>query len=643
MKNKMGDFMKFLKYFLLWFITIIYFELIFNIFSYDNLLFSTFVNIFVFASFFALLFSLICGLINKNSIIRNILLFVFGFYFSAQFIFYDVFLSYFSFSMLGMSEQLVSFLPEAVNVVLENFYVVILFFLPFILNIIFRKKLVIERFNKFDYLYSLIALIIVLIMLVFNINFNKNKANSVYDLLFNINENALNIEKLGVIPSIFIDITRSIFGFENEVIIEPEVDEPEDIITEYGYNVLDISFNNTSNKNIKAINDYINSITPSQKNEYTGIFKGYNLIYITAESFSELGVSEELTPTLYKLMNSGFVFNNFYTPNNTSTLGGEFQSITGLFANGTALSQWRKGTNTFPQGLSTVFENVNYNTFAYHNHNYAFQNRNKYMKSLGFDNYKGCYNGMEKLINCKSWPESDDEMMTATINEYVDKQPFLAYYMTVSGHLEYNFDGGNAMALKHKSKVEHLNYSNEVKAYLATQIELDLALENLLKTLEEKGVLDKTVIVMQADHYPYRLSLKDINSLSTYKRDSIVEANHNALIIWNPNIEKTVVDKVCMSIDVIPTVYNLFGIEYDSRLFVGNDIFSNKDGLAMFANRSWVTEYGTYYANSSKFVPNSEDVSSEYIEKINNIVNNRMNISKMIINNNYYKYITINE
>ena len=114
--------MKFFKCFLLWFITILYFELVFNLFSYETFLFSTFINILIFSLFFSVLFSFICGLTNKNHIIRYILLFIIGFYFCAQFIFHDVFVSYFSFSMLGLSEQLVSFFEETVNAIVENFY-----------------------------------------------------------------------------------------------------------------------------------------------------------------------------------------------------------------------------------------------------------------------------------------------------------------------------------------------------------------------------------------------------------------------------------------------------------------------------------------------------------------------------------------
>ena len=374
------------------------------------------------------------------------------------------------------------------------------------------------------------------------------------------------------------------------------------------------------------------------QNKYTGIFKDYNLIYIVAESFSEIGISEELTPTLYKLTHSGFVFRNYYTPNTLSTIGGEFQALTGLYPDSSILSKWRKGNNYFPYALGTIYSGLEYNTFAYHNNWYGFQDRHKYLKSQGFTNYLGCSNGMEKRMNCKAWPQSDLEMMQATTVDYLGKdKPFLAYYMTVSGHFSYNFSD-NSMAYKNRHLVNNLNVSTAAKAYVATQIELDRALEYLINELDSQNELDNTVIVLMADHYPYKLSMNDVNSLSSYQRDNVVEVNHNALILWNSKMETVYIDKPCMSSDVLPTIYNLFGIEYDSRLFTGQDILSNSDGLVILSNRSWVTDKGTYFSNNTNFVP-KEEVEDDYVTDINNIVKNRMNISKLIIKNDYYNYL----
>ena len=145
---------------------------------------------------------------------------------------------------------------------------------------------------------------------------------------------------------------------------------------------------------------------------------------------------------------------------------------------------------------------------------------------------------------------------------------------------------------------------------------------------------------MLADHYPYDLSMDDINSLSTYQRDETVEVNHNALVLWNSKMETVEVNKVCQSVDVLPTVLNLFGIDYDSRLLTGRDILSDAEGLAIMKNHSWVTDKGTYYAASGTFVPKEGQIVEDgYADNISTRVNNRLNISRMIIANNYYSYL----
>ena len=53
-------------------------------------------------------------------------------------------------------------------------------------------------------------------------------------------------------------------------------------------------------------------------------------------------------------------------------------------------------------------------------------------------------------------------------------------------------------------------------------------------------------------------------------------------------MKSVTVDKVGMSIDVLPTVLNLFGMEYDSRLLMGSDILSSCSGLVIYNDRSWI-------------------------------------------------------
>ena len=614
-------------------LSILYLEFLFGLLTIDVYSRSSIINIVI----FSLIVSTIITILN-NKIISYITYGILGFYFSMQFILKKVFGFYFSFNLFKLTDQILKFGNETIISILKNIYAIVLFFLPLIFLIIYRRKIVKET----NILKYICVLLIGIGLFGLDIKLQKNNENSIYYLYTSINDTSLNNEKLGVINSGILDLHRTIFGFKEKIEPVISIDESDDIF-EYKDNKLNIDFKNlrTNNSEIASLNNYMDSISPTKQNKYTGIFKGKNLIYIVAESFNEIGVREDLTPTLYKLVNSGFKFNNYYSSNNLSTIGGEFQALTGLYADSSILYTWRRGLNYFPYGLANVFKKEGYNTFAYHDHFYNFQDRDKYLKALGFDNYKGCYNGLEDKIKCNIWPEYDTEMIRATTDDYLNStEPFMVYYMTVSGHLAYNF-GGNEVAIKNREKVNNLPYSDSVKAYLATQIELNDALELLINTLEEKNKLDDTVIVLLADHYPYGLTVDQINEISDYKKDGIIGVNDSNLIIWNSKLKTIEVDKVSMSIDVLPTVYNLFGIDYDSRLFAGSDILSTREGMAIFNERSWVTDKGKYFGSSNNFVQ-SEEVDGNYIKTINTIMNNKISISKLIVKNNYYDYLKNN-
>ena len=636
------------KKFSLYFISIFILEIAFKLIMHISFDLTGFINTFLYIIIISSVLCIITNMFNKivNTIFTSISLFIIGLLFSIQCVFHNVFKVYFSLTNLGLGDQLSDFMDETINAILENIVYILIFMLPFILYLIFKKKFNLTKNTLNSYIAYLSIIAISLSLLVVNIVSTKKRDHDLFDLYFNVNEVTLNVNRLGVLNSYFLDFNRMVFGFKEKInkvnmddihkVEEKEEEKIEEPIV-YEPNKLELNFKETSNSTIKMINDYIENETPTMKNQYTGMFKDYNLIYITAESFSEIGISEELTPTLYKLTHSGFMFDEFYTPNNLSTIGGEFQSLLGLYPDSSILTKWRSGSNYFPYGLGYIYKGLGYSTFAYHNNSYVFQDRNKYIKSQGFDNFLGCYNGMEKRMNCKAWPQSDDEMMEVTIPDYINSEtPFLAYYMTVSGHFGYNFVD-NAMATKNRSYVKDLDLPETAKGYVATQIELDKALGRLLNELEKAGKLDKTVIVLLADHYPYELELSSINSLSTYTRDETVGVNHNALIIWNNKLEDMHITKPCMAADVLPTVYNLFGIDYDSRIFTGKDILSDSFGIAIMRDRSWVTDKGIYYASSRKFEGEAPD--ENYVSNVNSLVNNRLNISKSIISTDYYNYL----
>lgn len=406
---------------------------------------------------------------------------------------------------------------------------------------------------------------------------------------------------------------------------------------------------NETDTEVKELHDFFSTRTPTNKNEYTGKYSGYNLIYITAEGFSPYAIDKELTPTLYKMYNKGYKFTNFYTPIwGVSTSDGEYVNCTGLIPKSGVWSFYRSGAQKNNMYFTMGRQFLNSGTqkvYAYHNHTYSYYHRDVSHPNMGYT-YKGYGNGLENSLT-KSWPESDLEMIEATADEYItSNSPFHAYYMTVSGHMDYTFTG-NAIARKNRKYVESLNTSETVKAYYACNIELDRAMKLLLDKLEAAGVAEKTLIVISPDHYPYGLEDKEsenkyhyIEELAGHSIETNFELYKSVLLMYCPEMTESVtVDKYCSSLDILPTLSNLFGFEYDSRLLMGKDIFSDSEQLVVFSNRSFITNKGMYNSQTRKFTSfdGSElNVSEEYLLKIKKEVNNMFVASAGILDCDYY-------
>lgn len=402
-----------------------------------------------------------------------------------------------------------------------------------------------------------------------------------------------------------------------------------------------------SDSNIQKMHSYFSKVTPTNKNEYTGKFKDKNLIFIVAEGFSPYAVDKDLTPTLYKLSHEGIQCTNYYTPGwGVSTSDGEYTSLLGLMpATGVRSMEYSADRNMY-FSLGNLMKKQGYKTYAYHNHTYSYYGRDKSHPNLGYT-YKGIGNGLKLDYSSyytkpttTRWPNSDYLMALATEEEYMNDGPFHTYYMTVSGHMLYTFMG-NSMSAYHRSKVEHLPYSDEVKAYLACQIELDLMVEELVSTLQKKGIADDTVIVLTADHYPYGLQQNNApdyySELAGHDTSSTFEKYKNTLIMWHEGLESIVIDEPTYSIDLLPTLCNLFGLEYDSRLLMGRDFLSDSTPLVCFANRSWVTDIGRYDASTKTFTANEGvSVPEGYAKAVSNIVALKFKYADQILKRDYY-------
>ncbi len=692
MREKTGEAVRSPECFFAVFLLLI--ETIFHIRRFGGLSINLFNKVY-FAVVIALVLGYVISLLPRKAgkIVSAVLVVILSIYFLVQLIYSSVFANYFSLSATGgVANQALDYKSTiAASVVKE--------IIPFLLIAVVMTAALLYIFKWSDFEKHGFTTYIVMAGVIITVGFyyfiilsvQGDDKNSPSAILKNYSSVEMSVEKLGVTETMIRDGVYAVMhinksdgadtdtGFEHEAYVASteelpaeagtgaateevtesplasEADasgteeETEQEVKMYSAQVLPVDLGRmseiTTNESVLKLNSYINSSTPTYTNDYTGMFEGYNLIFITAEGFDGYVIDKKRTPELYKMSHNGFVFKNFYTPLwYGSTLGGEYANLTGLMPkNGGYLSMQMVGQrgNTMPFTLGNELKNQGYNVYAYHNNGYTYYDRNISRPYFGYENFVGVGNGLpyEKTQGgSMMWPQSDAFMEESTFSEYASEEPFHVYYMTVSGHLEYDF-GGNAMAKKNEDKVKDLYYSQTTKAYIACQLEFELMMEELNADLEKAGIADKTLIVICGDHIPYD-NMEIPNELAGSYLDRTFECYRNSLIIYSVSMEEPIkVDKVCSSLDILPTVLNLMGLPYDSRMLVGRDIMSDSPGLVIMHDGSFIADGFRYNASTGEVISRGGKVSDSELENLKSTVSNRFRMADAICELDYYKYV----
>lgn len=473
------------------------------------------------------------------------------------------------------------------------------------------------------------------------------------------------VQSMGLGPSLILESSRgSVEAQEPEFVVQPaptappamvptevqasdqQETQPQEVV--YGDQVMervDFAELAKNKSSVSGVYQYLASQTPAKKNEYTGLFQGKNLILITAEAFAAEVIDPELTPTLYRLANEGIRFTDYYQPAwGASTTSGEYSNLMGIMptSGGACMMEARQQKMFLTMGYQ--LEALGYKSLCYHANDATFYNRNQTHTKLGYEDFIAIGTGLTGLSS--NYPYSDLETINLTMDDYIYDQPFNVYYMSFSGHSPYTKQANDNTA-KYFDQVDHLDHSDTVKGYLASQLDLEAALTCLVAKLEELGIEDDTVIAMGTDHYPYGLTKSatwknttdHMAELFGVERYDMFGRDHSALIIWSGCLEDMdlVVDAPVFSLDILPTLSNLFGVEYDSRLLVGRDVLSDQEPIIFWPNYSWKTDKGTYDRSKNTFTPvEGVTVEDGYIDRINAIVANRITYSRSVTDKNFF-------
>lgn len=654
-------------------LALLYHELLLRAFDTQNAFFrGTLVMVVLFSIATGLLLSLLVNLLHNRRLAQVLTLVVTALWtllLCVEYCCRSYFKSYFSVGFIcTMTGNVVTGFGSTIpGIVAQRLPFIIAALLPLALCILLRKRIVTEhRMSKWSLLF--VTAVSVIFLLIGEGLARWGTYGDSYT--YNFQTDAA-VSQFGLHTAVRLEAEYALFGTPQPKLELPtQEDEPDDppaatTPVEYGYNALDIDFqalaDSASDSALRSMAQYFGSLTPSKKNEYTGLFQGKNLVLITAEAFSPWFISRELTPTLYKLTHEGFVCENYYQPGwGQSTTGGEYAVMTGLLPTwvGSNVSFYASANDDMPFALGNQLRALGYRTGAYHDNIYNYYNRDKTHPNLGYD-YQGVGSGLT-VTEDGSWPYSDLEMVQNTIGDYIDGYvsdgtPFHVYYMTVSGHGSYGW--GHAMAAKNRAKAQaaYPNASTQVQSYVAANLELENALTCLLEQLEAAGIAEDTVICMSADHYPYLLAepetdyYNELRGVVDSERDT--DRYRNALVLWCGGMENAVtVTEPCSAVDIVPTLSNLFGLEYDSRLLSGRDVL-DKDYdagsasgsiplviLPTSSGNSWATAAGVFEASTRTFNARpGVTVEEDYVSRVNNIVALQYNYAQQLIARDYYR------
>ena len=576
-----------------------------------------------------------------------------------QLVYHCIFGDFMPVSQIGMGGNVVvNFNSQLLYGIRQNLLKILLLLLPLIAVILclaLRRGQALKLRLRWKQALASFAVLLALLLTVTGLMYvGRDNAFSAYRTFTNVNTSTdSSYKKIGMLATTAQELRYMLFSGSGSIMITPSSLNMSDVPRTYSsnsYNVIEsIDFtalaDSTDSDILKATDEYLANATPTRKNNYTGLLKDYNLITICAESFCPWFISEELTPTLYKLSHTGILFENYYGTFQSVTTNGEYTMCMGLYPDmsrtKTDSSFNVAGTNYLPFCLGNALKGMGYQAWGYHDYIGDFYNRNITHANMGYT-FKAADSGLAMKID---WPSSDLEMMEASVDDYINSgEPFHAYYMTFSGHYQYNWD--NAMSAKNRDAVKDLPYSEPVKAYIACNLELEYALKYLMQRLEEAGVADKTCIVLTNDHYPYGLTEDEYNELAGQTLDTTFEKYRNSFICYVPGLsENIVVDEYCSTADILPTLLNLFGVDYDSRLLAGTDVLSSGIHAAVLSDKSFLTKTFRYDAGTETVIPADENttVSGKLAEAYRLYVDSRFQLSGNILNSDYYAHVFARE
>ena len=555
------------------------------------------------------------NLVSESKIGKGIiypLLLVMYLYLVVQEVYYSAFEQYFLFkTAFGAIDEVAGVQSSVMELIKPRTIVTVLVYFVNLLPIIFLKTLKTNnKKQKIVFGLSGVLCFFLAVFIIFGVELNIKKEAESTDVMqyyatneyfyYYVPNTNLFVNRFGVLGLFYRDTIAKVY-------IHSE--------TQYGID----------DELIIKVLDRISEENKKIPNEYTDIFKGKNLVILQGESLMNLAINPNLTPNLYRLYNEGISFPNFNAPLlYGSTSDTEFMAITSLVPVSTGEIVFDDyNTNVYPTTLATMFQEAGYVSSAFHANYGNYYSRDIMYPNLGFDflDFVAMDVGflefdsvaIDKLSWCVDWAER-----------------YFAYFVSYNGHQPYSLDkcGDYPESYYERIRAEYPNIADDLVCYYAKQMDFDRGIGLFIHHITM--FRQDTVIIVFGDHFAK--GIIDESGTFTGNRDF-----KTPLIIWHMSVEANEVIKYTSTLDILPTIANLFGLEYDTRTTFGNDIFNENYNGFYFNN------FGDYYTDNYYYNSNNDSLElfntsmteEEARKELNEFIL-RLNVARTIIETDFF-------
>ncbi len=389
------------------------------------------------------------------------------------------------------------------------------------------------------------------------------------------------------------------------------------------------------------------------KNKYTGKFKNKNVIFLQLEGIDDWLLKEDIMPNTYGLLKNSLNFTNHYSYYNGggSTFNSEFMVNVGYMTPFTyPMNAYTLNKNDFPYSMANLLKIKDYSINAFHMNTREYYSRGINYSNWGYDNYLGLQD--LGIYQDKSFQLDRELILNETSYNGIFNHPgkFVDYIITYSNHLPFDANKGvcqQLLKLDYAKQLEKMN-NDEVTEFLTNlnmteedcikrqARETDYMIGLLIQGLKDNGLYNNTILVVYADHYLYTVSNNEILKNNGKNIDNNL-INHTPFFIWSANMKGEEIKKVNSQINILPTILNLMGIEYNDKWYVGGDILANNyQPMVVFNDLSWYD--GTYYVEDGVVV-NNKKIDINTLEQKNSYAEYLVKKNDLVLKYNYFKEI----